>query len=377
MLRAVVIFICAIMSNAPVLADHPPKKMLRNMDGYSYLGMTGMLGPFRVNVAKFGTFPSGKTTEVSNKKFDKFLADKFNMAAIVMKNGVVIYERYNKNRKIDSNSPLVGMSMSKTAASATIGHLLCNGKITSLEDTASKYSKSLASTPYADVKIRNILQMNSGVSPMGRGDEKQFNWKSRGMQQFDGQANVREALAFYDKAARAQGTKMNYHSTDTLALSVLIEEIAGSPLSHVFFNQLYQKFGQRDYMHWTSDKSGTTVSFSDLVMTARDWANFGAYIMQEKKAKTCLGNFFTEGVENAVETGKKNGSKYGYQSWVFPVNGRPTLTLQGHGGQFMVLDEKNDTILLIISINEKYKAGNLFSSIGKFAEKLNKSGNWN
>jgi hypothetical protein len=62
---------------------------------------------------------------------------------------------------------------------------------------------------------------------------------------------------------------------------------------------------------------------------------------------------------------------------VFPVNGRPTLTLQGHGGQFMVLDEKNDTILLTISINEEYKAGNLFSNIGKFTEKLNKSGNWN
>ena len=149
---------------------------------------------------------------------------------------------------------------------------------------------------------------------------------SSGMQQFEGQASVREALAFYDKAARAQGTKMNYHSTDTLALSVLVEEIAGSPLSHFFYNNLYQKFGQSGYMHWTSDK---------------------------------------------------NGSKYGYQSWVFPVNGRPTLTLQGHGGQFMVLDEKNDTILLTISINEEYKAGNLFSYIGKFTEKLNKSGNWN
>lgn len=377
MIRVVTTFFVSLVLSATAFADHPPKRMLKNMDAYSNLGMTGMLGPFTVNVAKFGTFPSGKTTEVGNKNFDKFLADKYNMAAIVMKKGEIIYERYNKKHKLDSNSPLVGMSMSKTAASAAIGHLLCNGKITSLEDTASKYSKSLASTPYADVTIRNILQMNSGVSPLGRSDEKQFNRKSRGMQQFDGQANVREALAFYDKAARAQGTKMNYHSTDTLALSVLVEEIAGSPLSHVFYNQLYQKFGQSGYMHWTSDKSGTTVAFSDLVMTARDWVNFGVFIMREKKAKTCFGNFFTEGVENAVGTGKTNGSKYGYQSWVFPVNGRPTLTLQGHGGQFMVLDEKNDTILLIISINERYKAGNLFKNIAKFAEKLNKSGNWN
>ena len=128
MVRAIITLLFSVVFSATAFADHPPKKMLRNMDGYSYLGMTGMLGPFTVNVAKFGTFPSGKTTEVSNKKFDKFLADKFNMAAIVMKKGEVIYERYNKKRKIDSNSPLVGMSMSKTAASAAIGHLLCNGK---------------------------------------------------------------------------------------------------------------------------------------------------------------------------------------------------------------------------------------------------------
>ena len=67
----------------------------------------------------------------------------------------------------------------------------------------------------------------------------------------------------------------------------------------------------------------------------------------------------------------KNGSRYGYQSWVFDVNNRPTLVLQGHGGQFLVLDEITDTVLLVISINEKYISGNLFNNIHKFTEKLN------
>ena len=372
MVRAIITLLFSVVFSATAFADHPPKKMLRNMDGYSYLGMTGMLGPFTVNVAKFGTFPSGKTTEVSNKKFDKFLADKFNMAAIVMKKGEVIYERYNKKRKIDSNSPLVGMSMSKTATGAAIGHLLCEGKIFSLDDTPSRYSKFLATTPFANVKIRNILQMNSGVSPLGRGDEKKFNRKSRGMRQFEGKASIREALAFYTKAARTQGDKMNYHSTDSLTLSVLVEDVAGMPLSQVFYENIYKKFGKSGYMQWTSDKTGTTLGFADLVMTAQDWANFGNFLMQEKKKKSCLGNFFSEGVNAAVKTGKSNGSKYGYQSWVFDVSGQPTMTMQGHGGQFAVLDEVTDTVLLLISMNEKYKSGNLFSRVNKFAERLNK-----
>ena len=125
-------------------------------------------------------------------------------------------------------------------------------------------------------------------------------------------------------------------------------------------------------MQWTSDQTGTTLGFAVLVMTAQDWANFANFLMEEKKKKSCLGNFFNEGVNAAVNTGKSNGSKYGYQSWVFNVSGRPTMIMQGHGGQFAVLDEKTDTVLLLVSMNEKYQSGNLFSRINRFAEKLHK-----
>jgi hypothetical protein len=46
------------------------------------------------------------------------------------------------------------------------------------------------------------------------------------------------------------------------------------------------------------------------------------------------------------------------------------MVLQGHGGQFIVLDEATNTLTLTISMNEKYKVGNLFSDIGKIAERV-------
>jgi len=198
------------------------------------------------------------------------------------------------------------MSMSKTAASTVIGNLLCEGKIKSLDDAAGNYSATLKASPYANIRIKNILQMNSGVSPIGRDDEKRFNRKSWGVtEKFSGKASVRGALEFYKKAARQQNSAMNYHSTDTLALSVLAEEISGQSLAAVFHNKIYSKFGKSGCMHWTADKKVTTVSFSDLTMTARDWANFGKFLMEEKKSNSCLGAFFNEGVANAIPTGKK------------------------------------------------------------------------
>ena len=39
-------------------------------------------------------------------------------------------------------------------------------------------------------------------------------------------------------------------------------------------------------------------------------------------------------------------------------------------GQFLVLNDANDTVLLTLSFNESYAAGNLFKDIAGFAEKL-------
>ena len=74
-------------------------------------------------------------------------------------------------------------------------------------------------------------------------------------------------------------------------------------------------------------------------------------------------------MKNAVAS--PNPSKqYGYQSWVYQVNGKPAFAFQGHGGQFLVLDDSKDTVLLTLSFNESCAAGNLFKNITKFAEQL-------
>ena len=60
--------------------------------------------------------------------------------------------------------------MSKTALGAAVGSLVCTGEIQSLDDPMGQYSISLRNTPYKDVTIRNVLQMNSGVTPPNRED---------------------------------------------------------------------------------------------------------------------------------------------------------------------------------------------------------------
>ena len=356
-------------------ADHGPKKMWkRQIVPYFDIHETKMMGPFKINVHAYGEKKNLDSGNVKIENFDKIFKDKFNLAALIRKNNELVYARYNKKRNIDNNTILHGMSMSKTALSTAIGSLLCDGKIASLNDELGKYSPSLAKTPYSKISIKNTLQMNSGVEPV-QSDYKfrrKLNQMAMGLRKYEGKADMVKALSILKGNDREQGSKHFYNTSDPFALSIMISDLTNKPASQIFYEHAFKKFSTNNFMHWVSDKKGITVSQARLTMTAVDWSNFGQYIHDEMKNNTCLGKFYKEGIKNSVET-KRNGVRYGYQFWVYNVNGVPTLTMTGHGGFFNVINTSKNTILTVLSVDSKYKYGNLFGKgmISKIAEEIN------
>ena len=356
-------------------ADHGPKKMWkRQIVPYFDVHETKMMGPFKINVHAYGEKKKLDADNLKKENFDNIFKDKFNLAALIRKNNKLVYARYNKKRNIDNNTMLHGMSMSKTALSTAIGILLCDGKIASLNDELGKYSPSLAKTPYAKISIKNTLQMNSGVEPV-QSDYKfrrKLNQMAMGMRKYEGKADMVKALSILKGNDREQGSKHFYNTSDPFALSIMISDLTNKPASEIFYENAFKKFSTNNFMHWVSDKKGITVSQARLTMTAVDWSNFGQYIHDEMKNNTCLGKFYKEGIKNSVET-KRNGVRYGYQFWVYNVNGVPTLTMTGHGGFFNVINTSKNTILTVLSVDSKYEYGNLFGKgmISKIAEEIN------
>ena len=356
-------------------ADHGPKKMWkRQILPYFDVHETKMMGPFKINVHAYGEKKNLDAGNVKKENFDKIFKDKFNLAALIRKNNELVYARYNKKRNIDNNTILHGMSMSKTALSTAIGSLLCDGKIASLNDELGKYSPSLAKTPYSKISIKNTLQMNSGVEPVRSNYKfrRKLNQIAMGMKKYEGKADMVKALSILKGNDREQGSKHFYNTADSFALSIMISDLTNKPASKIFYENAFKKFSSHNFMHWVSDKKGVTVSQARLTMTALDWSNFGQYVHDEMKNNTCLGKFYKEGIKNSVET-KRDGVRYGYQFWVYKVNGVPTLTMTGHGGFFNVINSSKNTILSVFSVDSKYKYGNLFSKgmISKIAEEIN------
>ena len=57
MKRLVLSLLISLISMLPfsAMADHPPKRLLKNLMAFSALGKTGELAEFEVNVAVYGT----------------------------------------------------------------------------------------------------------------------------------------------------------------------------------------------------------------------------------------------------------------------------------------------------------------------------------
>ena len=357
---AAILFLTGIFISTGSSADHGPEKMWKKqIKPYFTAHETGMFGPFKVNIESFGKGQSSIVKQTKEQNFDKFFDDKYNLAAIVRKDNKIVYARFDDDKQISSQTPLHGMSMSKTALGAAVGSLLCNGSIKSLDDEIGIYAVGLRDTPYSKILIRNVLQMNSGVTPPDRKDVRLANQMAMGMKKFAGTANVLSAVRHFKGTTRKQGKKHNYHGADSLALSVLIFELTGKSAAQIFYENIVKKFGPDGRIHWAADNEGRTVSLARLVMTAPQWNAFGQFIIDEVKSESCMGEFFKEGISSSVPTSRKN-VRYGFQFWVYNVDGESAITMTGHGGFFNILSVEKDTVISIFSVDEKYKAGNLF-----------------
>ena len=354
-----------VFVNQSVFADHGPQKMFgRQIQPYFSAHKTKQVGPFNINLHTYGEEIEYDLSNIKSQKYSHIFEDRFNLAVLIRENDAITYTRFHKGYGINENSLLHGMSMSKTALASAIGSLKCDGQIKSLNDTLGSYSDILQETPYSKVSIKNVLQMNSGVSPLNREKNNIANRMAMGMGEYSGKANLIDALRIFDKSLREQGTKHNYHSADPFALSILITEITGLPASEIFFNNVYRKFSSKGQIYWIADKNGYTVSQARLVMKSPDWSKFGQFVLDEMRKESCIGKFFQEGKQNAVPTSRDNVG-YGYQFWVYDIDGEKMITMTGHGGFFNVLSENKNKVLSIFSVDEKYKVGNLFRNLGK------------
>ena len=212
-------------------------------------------------------------------------------------------------------------SVAKSVTSMLLGIALEEGHVASLDDLLPAYVPELAGTAYADVTVRQVLTMTSGV----RWNEDYADPHSDVGQMYrgacvEGQAHVLSYLRRLPRAA-APGTRWNYNTAETDLLGIVVERATGRPLAHYLSETIWQPYGMAADAYWIKDEcDGSNTGGSGLSATLADYARLGQFMLDGGR----IGGepvVAAEWMDAAVRGHHPDGAPergYGYQWWTEP-----------------------------------------------------------
>ncbi len=238
-------------------------------------------------------------------------------ALVVLHGGEIAVERYGEG--YGPQTRFISWSMAKTVTAVMIGMLVADGQLR-LDAPAPVPRWQRAGDPRADITLRQLLQMRSGLEHTEAGDPPYESSEVR-MLFLDG----RDDMADYATAQPLEaepGSRFEYSSNTT----VILADIAARALTEGT-NPDARRKAVADYLQarlfgplgMTSavpefDRAGTLIGGSLIHANARDWAKFGEMLRNKGSVK---GEQLVprQWVEEMLEPSPAS-PHYGLQTWL-------------------------------------------------------------
>jgi len=382
--RPIFSILALIALAAPALAA-PDEDVLGKAEGYqvgtranwfydehvrvgSFSHMDDILPYFRVQkstsalpLPKAASVPQlGYRFQEQSYTIDDFLAHQRVTGLLVIKDGQILAERYQYDRK-DSDR-FISHSMAKSITSLAIGIALAEKKIASLDDTIAKYEPKLAGSPYGETTIRNILRMSSGVpfdeSYDGKDDLTRFVIARR-------KEGSIAALRELKTREVEQGTRFHYASSETVNLVMVLRAVTNTTLTEYITPRLWQPMGAEADASWTRAADGTVAGFGSFNAVLRDYGRLGILLANDGEAdgrQIIPKEYLLDATDwhrqpEAFQPYKATPYfGYGYQFWLFPGEKR-RFALLGVYGQSIFVDPELKLVLVLTAAAKTASVG--------------------
>ena len=340
----------------------------------------------------------GMSSSGLEQAFDYVFQDgSFTQAAVVIKDGKLVYERYrgmtdneanilastlSENGDFykslyaqrDQNSYISSWSTAKSFASFLIGIAVESGAINSIEDSASSYITEWSSDERSSITIKNLLDMRSGLPPacfnFGTneiGECLNANDSSSGgnIVYADDQLTkcidrdlategithpwFENGLTVYSRGA------FQYSNCDTMVLGEIIFRATGQDIQTYAEYNLFSKIGidaswWRDFTS-SGQSNGNYLAYCCLDSTARDFAKFGHMLLL---------NGVWEGSNQRYSSYVdliKNLNSYGLQFWTICAKAQSNsncddwiISTIGFDGQYIMIDFQRNIVVVRASL---------------------------
>jgi CubicO group peptidase (beta-lactamase class C family) len=261
---------------------------------------------------------------------------------IVVKDGSIIYERYELGNTEDSR--WLSYSVAKSVTSLLVGVALRDGYIESVDEKVTDYLPRLKNSSYDQSSIRNVLQMASGVAwdedyADPESDINTTPWNT---------LELYEYLRIKPRAA-APGEVFNYNTAETNLVGTLLRSAIGNNLSTYLSEKIWKPFGMEHDAYWVlSEPGGGEFGGSSLNASLRDYARIGLFALSGGTLADGS-RVLPDGWMAESTTPSAGYANYGYLWW---LRGDSAYAASGIFGQAIHIDPKNNVVIALHSARD-------------------------
>ena len=278
---------------------------------------------------------------------------------LVIQDDTIVYENYWKGQH--ENIQHISWSVAKSYISALFGIAIEEGHIKSIHQTVDEYLPQLKGSGYEGVKIKDVLQMSSGV----KFDETYSDPQSDIQQYWVGfvEGDSQDEFAANMVNERTPGTYNKYVSMDTHVLGMILVEATGKNLTDYLEEKLWKPLGSEFDAYWLVDGQGMEMALGGINACLRDYAKIGRLYLNKGNwngTQIVPAAWYEASVsasEEHLQPESKNSSSpgmgYGYQWWI-PDGNEGEFMAMGVFNQYIYVNPTTNTIIVKNSANKNY-----------------------
>lgn len=290
---------------------------------------------------------------------------------MVLEDGRVRLEKYAAG--VDEDTRWTSFSVAKSITSLLAGVALGQGQIKSLDDPLADYIPALADSEYAQVTVRELLTMSSGVAWNEDYDDPDSDVAQMYLQPCeDNEAHIVTYIKDLPRAWPA-GTHFNYNTGETDLLGILVEQATGMSLAEYLSLSVWRPYGMAHDAWWLTDEcDGSTIGGSGLSATLSDYARLGQLMLDGAviDGEPIVAEAWRDDATRLLQPVNDGKQGYGYLWW---INADGSYQAAGIFGQLLHIDPERNLVIAQIAAWPQAGSDALIAERGRFVQAVKRS----
>jgi CubicO group peptidase (beta-lactamase class C family) len=225
------------------------------------------------------------------------------VSLLVYHEGALRYEKYWPG--FDRDTITDPFSAHKTVMGLLMGAAIADGVIKSVDEPAATYLPEWANDARSRIRIRDLLQMSSGLEtpPFGT-------WT--GLRVTLGSELEETVLSL--QSVKPPGTDFQYSNANSQLLGIILQRAAGKRYAQYLSERLWSRLGVPTANVWLDHENGMARTFCCLYTTARSWLKVGRLLLEQGRVgddQVVPADWIT-----AMTTPSPTNPNYGLQLWL-------------------------------------------------------------